>query len=421
MDKKKGSWESSGCEKGGISRSFANSAHMAKELFSVEEKNGRPRNFALSPLSIDLVLYMLAAGLQGSTLEQMLKFLGSESRDEILSKSQNMMDVLDTLSSNEGENDNVLCMVNGIWVDEHCPLIESSQPDESEPSYMKQPNEPSYMDQVLIKIFKCDIKSNVKFLENAIGVVDEINSWANDASKGLIKNLVPYGVLNKESGLFLANALYFKGMWDYKHKFSEDQTCEKHFYTLDGEKVSASFMTSVWKYHCKSFDTFKVLKIPYQERVHGKFSMYFFLPESQYGLPNLLEELSGHPQEDYFNLEEVKFEKLLIPKFDFSYNFDVAATLKKNRFPSMEDSKDFSKMVKIRRGVPNFATNMFQKVVIKVDEKGTEAAAVTRSDFPRSARSKRMSFVADHPFMFMIKEENSGLIFFMGSVLNPSL
>ncbi|KAH7847821.1 hypothetical protein Vadar_030587 [Vaccinium darrowii] len=420
MDKKKGSWERSGCEKGG-SRSFANSAHMTKELFSVEEKNGSPRNFALSPLSIDLVLHMLAAGLQGNTLEQMLKFLRSESRDEILSKSQNMMDVLDTLSSNEGENDNVLCMVNGIWVDEHCPLIESSQPDESEPSYMEEPNEPSYMDQVLIKIFKCDIKSNVQFLENAIGVVDEINSWAYYASKGLIENLVPYGVLNKESGLFLANALYFKGMWDSEHIFDEELTEERYFYTLDGEKVSTSFMTSVQKYHYRSFDTFKVLKIPYRKRVHSKFSMYFFLPDSQYGLPNLLEKLSGDPQEEYFDLEEEKFEELWIPKFDFSYNFDVAATLKKNGFPSMEDSKDFSKMVKIRRGVPNFATNMFQKVVIKVDEKGTEAATVTYSDFPRASRSNLMNFVADHPFMFMIKEENSGLIFFMGSVLNPSL
>ncbi|KAH7855026.1 hypothetical protein Vadar_020370 [Vaccinium darrowii] len=411
MDKKKGSWESSGCEKGGISRLFANSAHMAKELFSVEEKNDRPRNFALSPLSIDLVLHMLAAGLKGNTLEQMLKFLESESRDEILSKSRNMMDVLDTLSSNEGENDNVLCMVNGIWVDEHCPLIESSQPDESEPSYMEQPNEPSYMDQILIKIFKP--------LEWWTKLTHGLTMHQKDS----LKTLFPTGCLIKSQDFFLANALYFKGMWDSEHIFDEALTDsdERYFYTLDGEKVSASFMTSVQKYHYRSFDTFKVLKIPYQKRVHGKFSMYFFLPDSQYGLPNLLEELSGHPQEDYFDLEEVKFEELWIPKFDFSYNFDVAATLKKNGFPSMEDSKDFSKMVKIRRGVPNFSTNMFQKVVIKVDEKGTEAATVTDFDFPRSARSKLMNFVADHPFMFMIKEENSGLIFFMGSVLNPSL
>lgn len=182
-------------------------------------------------------------------------------------------------------------------------------------------------------------------------------------------------------------------------------------------------MTSVQKYHCKSFSDFKVLKIPYQKGDLGKFSMFFFLPDGRYVLPYLLEKLSDSPREDYFDLEEVKFKDLWIPKFDIRNDFDVPATMKKKGivFPSMENSEDFLEMVTIRRGSPGFATNMFQKVVTKIDEKGTEAATATSFGFPRARRYNQMSFVADHPFMFMIKEENSGLIFFMGSVFNRSL
>lgn len=147
------------------------------------------------------------------------------------------------------------------------------------------------------------------------------------------------------------------------------------------------------------------------------------------GLQNLLEELcsdSGFLKQDYFDLREVSLAEFWIPKFKFSYEFNIAETMKQMgmTFPFVENPEDLSEMMKIPEGIRFLATSMIHKVVVQVDEKGTEAAVITRARVvamsKRAHRSPKPSFVADHPFLFMIKEEMSGLFFFMGAVLNPS-
>ncbi|KAI8554680.1 hypothetical protein RHMOL_Rhmol05G0117300 [Rhododendron molle] len=261
-------------------------------------------------------------------------------------------------------------------------------------------------------------------------VVKQVNSWAEEASKGLITNLLQPQLLSPQTAIVLANGLYFKGMWTREHRFDESLTKKRTFYLLTGDTVSIPFMTSDKIYHYKSFDTFKVLKVPYKSaKLDRKFSMYFFLPHEKVGLQNLLEELcsdSGFLKQDYFDLRKVSLAKFWIPKFKLSYEFDIAKTMKKigMTFPFIENPKDFSEMMKIPKAMPFLATSMTQKVVINLDEKGIEAVAVTRASF-RCLSYKRSlpkpSFVADHPFLFMIKEKMSGLFFFMGAVLNPSL
>ncbi|KAH7853397.1 hypothetical protein Vadar_001916 [Vaccinium darrowii] len=156
MDKKKGLKERSGCQEEGSSRkprkvknsfssrSFAYSARMAKVLFRVEQNNQRLRNFALSPLSIDVVLHMLADGLQRNALEQILNFLGSENVDEFLSECRDMMTVLEDLILHKGGNE--LCMVNGVWIDEGCSLPTERKLRDMD---MDEPRESNYIEEVL--------------------------------------------------------------------------------------------------------------------------------------------------------------------------------------------------------------------------------------------------------------------------------
>lgn len=136
---------------------------MAKVLFRVEQNNQRLRNFALSPLSIDVVLHMLADGLQRNALEQMLNFLGSENMDEILSECRDMMTVLEDLILHKGGNN--LCMVNGVWIDEGCSLPTEREPKDMD---MDEPRESNYIEEVLRRIFHCYVKSNVDFLGKVI-------------------------------------------------------------------------------------------------------------------------------------------------------------------------------------------------------------------------------------------------------------
>ncbi|KAH7848577.1 hypothetical protein Vadar_004670 [Vaccinium darrowii] len=126
-----------------------------------------------------------------------------------------------------------------------------------------------------------------------------------------------------------------------------------------------------------------------------------------------------------FKLSEKSLDKLWIPKFKFSYNFDVSETIKDLGIPLslVSNPTDSSRMFDVRVGVPFIKHKIIQKACIEIDEKGTEAAAVTEDEEECGCsmyEPKRPSFVADHPFVFMIKEAKSGLGFFTGAVLDPT-
>lgn len=129
-----------------------------------------------------------------------------------------------------------------------------------------------------------------------------MNSWAKSATNGLINELLPPSSIDEETKLILANALYFKGPWD--QKFDPSKTLTKTFNLLNGQIVQAPFMTTMTheKHYYRSFDNFKILKIPYQSGGNIinnnplNFAMYFFLPHDNDGLPNLIHTLNSEPQ-----------------------------------------------------------------------------------------------------------------------------
>ncbi|KAH7848571.1 hypothetical protein Vadar_004605 [Vaccinium darrowii] len=261
-------------------------------------------------------------------------------------------------------------------------------------------------------------------------VVDEINSWANTASRGLIKNLFPHGSVSSETILILANGLYFKGIWDSSYKFDAWMTTNRKFYLLNGRVVLVPFMTSKKKenYYYRSFDGFKVLKIPYQSRQANNFSMYFFLPNERDGLQNLLGKFnsnSGFLNEEYLKLAKVTLEEFWIPKFKFSFDFDVLKVVEDmgESLSFIGNLRDLSEMMHNSGNAQFSILKMFQKAYIEVDEKGTKAAAITGTTLMLSSCVRinwpKISFVADHPFAFMIREEGSGLVLFTGTVMNP--
>ncbi|KAG5543386.1 hypothetical protein RHGRI_016201 [Rhododendron griersonianum] len=212
-----------------------------------EVKTSGRNNLVVSPVSLNLVLNMVAAGLKGRTLETMLGFLGSENINQINLESSKMMAVAaDVGSSNNGDGGGpVLAMVNGAWADQNFPL------------------KPLYIEKVLKGIFNCEAKT-VDFATQSEKVRDEANAWAEAISRGLIKNFLEPGSLSPDTALFLANGLYFKGTWEHNYRFDVKRIEKRDFYLLNGETVSVPFMTSDNMYSCGSFDGFKVLRIPYE-------------------------------------------------------------------------------------------------------------------------------------------------------------
>lgn len=139
-------------------------------------------------------------------------------------------------------------------------------------------------------------------------------------------------------------------------------------------------MTSQNMYSCRSLDGFKVLKIPYANgKCKRRFSMYFFLPNEIDVLQNLLEKLIISSPEMYFNLREVHLDKFWIPKFKFSYTFDVSKGMTDTgtMLSFMTNPEDLPEMMHIPEGAPIGGSKIIQKACIEIDEKGTKAAAVT--------------------------------------------
>ncbi|XP_059284683.1 serpin-ZXA-like [Lycium ferocissimum] len=259
-------------------------------------------------------------------------------------------------------------------------------------------------------------------------VVKEANSWAKSATKGLIDEVLKPKHIKESTVLLLGNALYFKGTW--KDNFIESLTRDKDFYLLNGGKVPVPFMTGCHSYLYGSFESYQVVKIPYEKGKNDKkvFSMYFFLPNEKNGLPSLLTKVNSDSNffTQDFELWNEYLAAFYIPKFKFSFMTEEGKTTMQDmgmKLPFDESCMDLTEVVENKDDL--YVSMIIQKAFIEIDEKGTEAAAVTfESEDDMGCcldDGPPKKFEADHPFLFMIREETTSSVFFTGIVVNPLL
>ncbi|CAN8324135.1 unnamed protein product [Cochlearia groenlandica] len=153
-----------------------------------------------------------------------------------------------------------------------------------------------------------------------------------------------------------------------------------------------------------AYDGFKVLKLPYKQgldNTHRALSMYFYLPDNNDGLDNLLVRMASTNGflDNHIPSHEVSVGEFRIPKFKIEFGFNAT---------------------KVFNGL-DLNVPMYQKAFIEIDEEGTEAAAVTvTTGFGACSMPKRINFVVDHPFIFLIREDRTGTILFAGQIFDPS-
>nr|ABN06160.1 Proteinase inhibitor I4, serpin [Medicago truncatula] len=256
-------------------------------------------------------------------------------------------------------------------------------------------------------------------------VREEVNLWAEKETKGLIKNLLPHRSVDSLTSLIFANALYFKGVW--QRPFDTSKTKDYDFDLLNGKSVKVPFMTSKNDQFISSFDGFKVLGLPYKQGNYGRaFSIYFFLPDAKDGLSALIDTVASNSEFLEHNLPRRKVEvgKFRIPRFNISFKIEASKLLKKLGLTLPFSMGGLTKMVDSPISQELYVSGIFQKSFIEVNEEGTKAAAATAgivygcSPY-RPPPLPPMDFVADHPFLFLIREEFSGTILFVGKVVNP--
>ncbi|XP_068313566.1 serpin-ZX-like [Pyrus communis] len=371
---------------------------LTKQLLQTE---GKQSTLVYSPLSIHVLLSLIAAGSKGPTQDQLLSFLKSKSTDHLNSFAAELVSMIFSDGSPSGGSH--LSFASGVWVDRCLPL---------KPSF-KQVVDTSYMAAL----------AQVDFQTNAAQVASGVNSWAEKETRGLIKEVLPPGSVDSSTRLIFANALYFKGAWT--EKFDASQTKEHDFHLLDGSTVQVPFMTSRKKQYVSSFNGFSVLGLRYKQGEDKRcFSMYIFLPEARYGLPALVEKLGSESGflDRHLPKQKSAVGDFRIPKFKISFGFEASNALKGlGLVLPFGGEGGLTEMVDSPEGKNLYVSSIFHKSFIEVNEEGTEAAAATAGvikllclEVPRT-----VDFVADRPFLFLIKEELTGTVLFIGHVLNP--
>ena len=263
----------------------------------------------------------------------------------------------------------------------------------------------------------------ILFFGQAAQVAGQVNSWVEKVTSGLIKELLPPGSVDGTTRLVLGNALYFKGAWT--EKFDASKTTDSEFHLLDGSSVQAPFMSSTDDQYIASYGDFKVLKLPYQQGGDTRqFSMYIILPELQDGLWSLAEKLSSEPEflEKHIPMRAIPVRQFKVPKFKISFGFEASDLLRGlGLHLPLSAEADLSELVDLPVGQNLCVSSIFHKSFVEVNEEGTEAAAASAVGIKRLMLCLPVDFVADHPFLFLIREDTSGVVLFVGHVVNPLL
>jgi len=245
------------------------------------------------------------------------------------------------------------------------------------------------------------------------GAVEAINAWVREETRGKITNIVDS--IPAEVFLYLINSIYFKGSW--RHPFDEKKTSEGDFHLLDGTVKKHPMMKNRGSFKYLEWEGFQAVSLPYGS---GRVSMYVFLPGRDDRLGTFLEGLSPERWDAWMAEFTRRPGWITMPRFTLECTFDLndVLTALGMGIAFDPDRADFSGMVAEQAWIDRVK----HKTYVEVDEEGTEAAAVTSVGMALSAAAPEpepFQMVVDRPFLCAIRDNATGLILFMGAVVDP--
>ncbi len=356
------------------------------------EVSGGNHNVFFSPASIYVAFGMVNEGARGETALQLRNTFGFGADAELRhGHTEQLMSSL-----NQRDPYAALHMANAMW------LAEWFEPYES------------YTD-VVRDVYRAEVDS-VDL--PAVGM-DTVNTWAAEKTEGKIKNVLREPLPDLTASV-MTNAIYFKGSW--AERFPAGATSPSDFWT--GERqVQADFMHMTGWFDYASSPTEQVLRMPYEG---DRLSMLVVLPAERDGTGTLEGSIAPDMVDRWtadLRPAEVAVE---MPKFEMKTNYNLAPPLMELGAVDVFDgaAADLSGMVDLSGSLQNlYVGGALHDAYVQVNEEGTEAAAVTTIIVGITSESYEpppVPFVADHPFLFLILDDRSGTILFMGRVSDPS-
>jgi serine protease inhibitor len=373
-----------------VGRAVKDNNRFALELYgTLAEKDG---NLFMSPYSISTALAMTYAGAKGQTAEQMAKTLHYTLPNDKLHAA--------FASLIKDQNDAKkraykLSVANALWGQKgygfHADYLQ------------------------LVKTNYSAGLQELDFTDAPEPARKTINDWVDNETQGKIKDLIPDGAIKPDTRLVLTNAIYFKASWS--ERFAEDATKKQDFWTNADQKAPAMMMQRKGYYSLVNADTFQLLDMPYE---HHDLSMIVILPKRKVGVKEIEKTITSANLDDWLRLRKLHSVDVKLPKFKFTVQFNLKTTLTKMGMPiAFSNGADFSGMASAEKLKID---EVIHKAFVDVNEKGTEAAAATAVIIKTTSLPPELpkaNFHADHPFVFLIRDNRSGSILFAGRVVKP--
>jgi serpin B len=348
-------------------------------------------NILFSPYSLFNALAMTLAGADGNTEKQMEMTLSADMGKRRLFAAFSAMNKA-TNEMNRQPGISVLC-ANGIWTQAGHPFKKA-----------------------FLKRAAGDFDAEIRQVDFVTGFEyqrQQINAWVEDKTKHKIEDLLPAGVPDPQTRMILVNAIYFKGDWQVP--FEGQMTREMPFWLTPDRSVNVPLMCRQGPIRYARDEYFQMIELPYEGK---NISMLVLLGHPRADIKAIGKMLTA----DYVNsLYQImnEFEvRVFLPGFKVVEDYSLSDTLvNMGMTDAFDDRADFSGM-NGSKGL--YINDVVHKAVIEVNEKGAEAAAATGVVMRKqSAAFMGVTFKADHPFVFLIRENATGAILFLGRLSDP--
>jgi serpin B len=351
-------------------------------------------NLFFSPSSISTAMAMTYAGAAGNTKSEMAKALHFQMPDAQLHSG---MKTLQTYWTTTDKKKGIrLNLANRLWGQDSYKFL---------PEFLGITR-----DNYNAEIARLDFAQSEQSRQT-------INGWIEDQTENKITDLIPEGVLNLDTRLVLTNAVYFKGIWT--DPFKKELTKEEDFHLTSADKIKVPMMNNSARFRYGEVGNLQILELPYGD---GSLSMLVLLPKKVDGLADLEAKLTFENLQQWIGSLSKREVKVALPKFKTTSQFKMNDILKSMGMNTAFDpsTADFSGMDGGGTGL--FISAVFHKAFVDVNEEGTEAAAATGVMVELASAAVPTEppvFRADHPFIFMIRDNRNGSIMFMGRIRNP--
>lgn len=361
---------------------------LGVEMFKKMAQADKDKNQLLSPMSLMFALSMLQNGAEGTTRIELLVAMGEQ--EQGLNERYNHL--VDYMNQFDGKAV-TLKTANSLWVRKGLSIKET------------------FVD-TLKKYYDAEV-----FISDFNGekALDDMNKWVEEKTNSLLKETIKE--IKPETIAYLMNTVYFKGTW--RDEFSADMTSREPFHMDDGNEKTVDMMYKVASLAYRESEKWQAVSLPY----YGDCSMVVILPKGE--IDSLIEGFSSEEINAMLSIgyKDYKRVALKLPKLDYEVSNQLSDVLKELGIEKAfsRHEADFSQMAELE-GENIFVGSIFQNTRIILDEKGTEAAAVTVVELETGSaaiEAEPIEMTCDKPFMYLIKEDKTNAVLFMGIARRP--